>query len=40
MAELGIEVLMDRIDGRAPTEPRHVLLEPELVVRGTTAPAG
>jgi LacI family transcriptional regulator len=38
MAELGIELLMDRIEGRATPEPRHVLLEPALVVRGTTAP--
>ncbi len=38
MAEVGMELLMDRIDGRAQEAPRHVLLEPELVVRGTTAP--
>jgi LacI family transcriptional regulator len=40
MAEMGMELLMDRIDGRARDEPRHVLLEPELVVRGTTARPG
>jgi LacI family transcriptional regulator len=40
MAETGIELLMDRIEGRAGSSPRHVLLEPELVVRGTTAPPG
>lgn len=40
MAELGMELLMDRIDGRAEDPPRHVLLEPELVVRGTTARPG
>jgi LacI family transcriptional regulator, galactose operon repressor len=38
MAEVGIELLMERIDGTAGPAPRHVLLEPELVVRATTAP--
>ena len=38
MAELGIDLLMDRIEGRSEPTPRHVFLEPELVVRGTTAP--
>jgi DNA-binding LacI/PurR family transcriptional regulator len=37
MAEEGIRLLMERIDGRAGATPRHVFLEPELVVRGTTA---
>jgi LacI family transcriptional regulator len=40
MAELGMALLMDRIDGRTTSPPRHVLLEPELVVRATTAPPG
>jgi LacI family transcriptional regulator len=38
MAELGIELLMDRIEGSSESAPRHVFLEPELVVRGTTGP--
>lgn len=38
MAELGMELLMDRIEGRSESAPRHVFLEPELVVRGTTGP--
>ena len=38
MAEIGIELLMDRINGRAQDAPRHVLLEPTLVLWGTTAP--
>jgi len=38
MAETGMRLLMDRIDGEANVSPRHVLLEPELVVRATTAP--
>jgi LacI family transcriptional regulator len=37
LAEEGMRLLMDRIDGRATTWPRHILLAPELVVRGTTA---
>jgi LacI family transcriptional regulator, galactose operon repressor len=40
LAETGMRLLMDRIDGRAPSSARHVLLEPELVVRATTAPPG
>jgi len=31
---------MDRIDGLVSSSLRHVLLEPELVVRATTAPPG
>jgi DNA-binding LacI/PurR family transcriptional regulator len=31
-------VLLDRIDGRAGTQPTRVVLEPSLVVRGSTAP--
>jgi LacI family transcriptional regulator len=38
MAETGMRLLMDRIDGDATTSPRHVLLEPELVLRASTAP--
>jgi LacI family transcriptional regulator len=38
MAEIGIELLTGRIDGGSAAPPRHVLLEPELVVRATTAP--
>ena len=40
MAETGMRLLMDRIDGRVTSPARHVLLEPELVVRATTAPPG
>jgi DNA-binding LacI/PurR family transcriptional regulator len=38
MAETGMRLLMDRIEGEATEPPRHVLLEPRLVVRTTTAP--
>ena len=38
MAELGMTLLLDRIDGRTTSTSRQVLLEPELVVRATTAP--
>ncbi|HZQ16768.1 MAG TPA: LacI family DNA-binding transcriptional regulator, partial [Gaiellaceae bacterium] len=38
MAEVGFELLMERIEGGPDAPPRHVLLEPELVVRATTAP--
>jgi LacI family transcriptional regulator len=38
MAEIGIRLLTERIEGAADGAPRHVLLEPELVVRSTTAP--
>lgn len=38
MAEIGIHLLMDRIESGPAPPPRHVLLEPELVVRTTTAP--
>lgn len=38
MAEISIELLMSRIDGGPGAPPRHVLLDPELVVRATTAP--
>jgi len=37
MAEIGIRLLLDRIEQSVTTAPRHVLLEPELVVRATTA---
>jgi LacI family transcriptional regulator len=37
MARIGIDLLMERIEGRE-GPPHHVLLEPELVVRATTAP--
>ncbi|HEU5373620.1 MAG TPA: LacI family DNA-binding transcriptional regulator [Gaiellaceae bacterium] len=40
MAETGMQLLMDRIDGLVSSSLRHVLLEPELVVRATTAPPG
>jgi LacI family transcriptional regulator len=40
MAETGMQLLMDRIDGLVSSSLRHVLLEPELVVRETTAPPG
>jgi LacI family transcriptional regulator len=38
LADTGMRLLMDRIDGRATSSPRHVLLKPTLVVRATTAP--
>jgi LacI family transcriptional regulator len=38
MAEIGIRLLMERIERGAAAPPRHVLLEPELLVRATTAP--
>ena len=38
LAEIGIRLLMERIEGGAAAPPQHVLLEPELVVRATTAP--
>lgn len=37
LARLGIELLLERIEG-AHGPPRQVLLEPSLVVRGSTAP--
>lgn len=37
MAEIGIGLLMERIDGGPAAKPRQVQLEPELVVRTTTA---
>jgi LacI family transcriptional regulator len=36
LARLGIELLLERMDG-AQGPPRHVLLEPSLVVRGSTS---
>jgi LacI family transcriptional regulator len=38
MAEIGMRLLMERVDGGPAAPPRHVLLEPELVVRSTTGP--
>jgi DNA-binding LacI/PurR family transcriptional regulator len=39
LARIGIELLLEAIDGeRAPSPPRQRLLEPALVVRGSTAP--
>ncbi len=35
-----VEILVDRIEGRPPNEPRQVVLEPRLVVRRSTAGAG
>ena len=37
MATLGVEILLGMLDGRAPTETRHVV-EAHLIVRGSTAP--
>ena len=33
MGELAAEILFDRLDGAGPSEPRQVLLLPELVIR-------
>jgi DNA-binding LacI/PurR family transcriptional regulator len=38
MAEIGMRLLMERIELGPSGPPRHVLLEPELVVRATTGP--
>ena len=38
MAEIGIDLLMERIEAGPLRPPRQVLLDPELVVRATTAP--
>jgi LacI family transcriptional regulator len=38
MAEIGMRLLMERIERGPGAQPRHVLLEPELVVRATTSP--
>jgi LacI family transcriptional regulator len=35
-----VEILVDRIEGRPPKEPRQVMLEPRLVLRRSTAGAG
>jgi LacI family transcriptional regulator len=37
LAEAGIRLLLERIDGDPAAPPRRVLLEPELIVRSTTA---
>ena len=37
MAELGVQMLLDILGGKEPTEPR-IVLEPTLVIRGSTAP--
>jgi len=38
MADIGMRLLMERIEDGPAAPPRRVLLEPELVVRGTTGP--
>ena len=38
MADIGMRLLMERIERGPSAPPRRVLLEPELVVRGTTGP--
>ena len=38
LAEIGMRLLMKRIESGPAAPPQHVLLEPELVVRTTTAP--
>jgi DNA-binding LacI/PurR family transcriptional regulator len=38
MADIGMQLLMERIERGPSAPPRRVLLEPELVVRGTTGP--
>jgi len=35
IGELSAEILFDRIDGMGPAGPRHVLRQPELVVRAS-----
>jgi LacI family transcriptional regulator len=37
LAETGIRLLLERIDGDPAAPPRQVRLEPELIVRSTTA---
>jgi DNA-binding LacI/PurR family transcriptional regulator len=39
MARLAVEAVVERLDGDAGIPPRDILLEPRLVVRGTTGPA-
>jgi LacI family transcriptional regulator len=36
MGELAAEILFDRLDGAGPSEPRQVLLLPELVIRASS----
>jgi LacI family transcriptional regulator len=38
MARTAARLLVERIEGRAPEEPRRVLFEPELVLRATLRP--
>ena len=37
MAVLGVQILLDILGGKEPTQPQ-IVLEPTLVVRGSTAP--
>jgi DNA-binding LacI/PurR family transcriptional regulator len=37
LAQLSVELLLDRIHGETPPERRHVRLEPKLIVRTSTA---
>jgi DNA-binding LacI/PurR family transcriptional regulator len=39
MGEIAAQLLIDRIDGNAEVEPRHVVLDPSLIVRASTAPS-
>src|SRR4051794_36970443 len=38
MARTAARLVVERVEGRAPPGPRHVLLDPELVVRATLGP--
>jgi DNA-binding LacI/PurR family transcriptional regulator len=39
MARLAVEAVVERLEGDASISPRDILLDPRLVVRGTTGPA-
>jgi DNA-binding LacI/PurR family transcriptional regulator len=39
MGEIAAQLVIDRIEGNAEAPPRHVVLEPRLIVRASTAPA-
>jgi DNA-binding LacI/PurR family transcriptional regulator len=40
MARLAVEAVVERLDGGLDRPPRDILLDPHLVVRRTTGPAG
>jgi hypothetical protein len=39
MARLAVAAAVERLDSDAGIPPRDILLDPHLVIRGTTAPA-